>query len=127
MPATVADRIKGAKVRAAVMAKIGEPCGVGAIAAWKSIAALDVSRKTLSSILYNMQANGLLALSRGAGGRPLYASVDETVAQPAAAPKARRQAKEQPSSPHLLVDIVKSTGRVRLQFAGMSIEIGVVQ
>lgn len=120
--------VRAAKFRAAIMALVRENPNVSAAEVTEALANLIESTQAKKHIVVE-QLKQLVKTEQ------LVATVDQKPIR-YSLPKQGRVAKKQTvvvkakkgnaGSPAFTIDIVKSTGRVRLQLAGLSIEIGVI-
>lgn len=84
---------------------------------------LGYNETNLSNFLFTMSKNQLISRN-GSLGHVTYGKPNGSADQKAVTKKEKIKPKS--SSEEIMIDIVKSTGRVRLQIKGLVIEIGVV-
>ena len=84
---------------------------------------LGYEEGSLDNFLYTMSKSGLISKTEVQGGKAVYtpSGVKVEKAIPSATPKPKKE-----KSPEITIDIVKSTGRVRVAFNGLVVEIGVI-
>lgn len=116
--------VRSAKVRAAIIALVRETPQISTTEVIQSLSdlmkATKASRSSVITQLKQMVKNGQLLTEHG--HRPLRFTLP---AENGRTKKITVKGKKG-EVPNFTIDIIKSTGRVRLQLGGLSIEIGVV-
>jgi hypothetical protein len=87
------------------------------------LSALGYNESSLSNFLFTMSNNGLIS-REGTIGNITYGKAGDILPEKEMKQKKAQKATNQ--DPTLTVDLVKSTGRVRISFKGIQIEIGVI-
>ena len=121
----------GSKLRATLIAGLKNvpPQRMVDIITWPSVVELEMKRSAVEAIMYSMVKSGqiIAVADPNNGSHNLYTSADSAEASPAKVKAKEPKPVALSTKPSIRVDLVKSTGRVRLTIDSMIIEVGVIQ
>ena len=134
-----ARMVRGSKLRATLVAGLKNvpPQRMVDIITWPSVVELEMKRSAVEAIVYSMVKSGqIIAVADPDNAtHNLYTSIDydkaKLVGLTVREGKGVKLKEPKPvalsTKPSIRVDLVKSTGRVRLTIDSMIIEVGVIQ
>jgi Fe2+ or Zn2+ uptake regulation protein len=94
------------------------------VAIQQTMESLNYDEGSLDNFLYTMTKSGLITKANIQGGKAVYAASGVTIPVKKTVIKPEKHSKK--DHPAITIDIVKSTGRVRVAFNGLVVEIGVI-
>lgn len=129
--------IRAAKARAIIIAFLSERPGEAFSRAeiqsgtTKTLGPLGYTAAALDNFLYTMRKSELIWRREAEDGQPIRYHADRAVGMVEGGkprqPKVPKKHKASAQSAAVVIDIIKSTGRVRLTLGGLVIEIGVAE